>query len=63
MLVEERDGEDQRGVGQGNFLVMAGLDPAIHAFGAMPCLLKKGVDRPVKPGDDEVDEPVPMFAQ
>jgi hypothetical protein len=33
---------------------MAGFDPAIHAFFLTPCRLKKGVDRPIKSGDDGV---------
>jgi hypothetical protein len=34
---------------------MAVLDTAIHAFSVAPRLLKLGVDRPIKSGDDEFD--------
>jgi hypothetical protein len=36
--------------------VMAGLDPAIHAFLPTPCCAMKGVDGPVKPGHDGVTQ-------
>jgi hypothetical protein len=39
---------------------MAGLDTAIHAFSVVPRLLKLGVDRPIKSGDDEFYASKPM---
>ncbi len=42
---------------------MAGLDPAIGALFLAPCWLNEGVDRRVKPGDDnETIMPVPVMA-